>query len=110
MPVQETTVPGKSAPAARAASLSSRMRTAPWISPLTSIAPPAPTTTGLIAAVVVLAAIYFGRDVLVPIAIAVLLSFILAPLVRLLEGWSFPPVGAVIIVTLCAFLTMVAVG
>ena len=41
--------------------------------------------TAVIAAVVV-AGIYFGRPVLMPLALAVLLSFALAPLVALLSG------------------------
>src|SRR6202035_5132188 len=39
------------------------------------------------------AALYFGREVLVPIALALLLSFVLAPLVRRLQSWRFPRVG-----------------
>jgi predicted PurR-regulated permease PerM len=35
------------------------------------------------------AALYFGREVLVPIALALLLSFVLAPLVRRLQSWRF---------------------
>ena len=35
----------------------------------------------------IVAALYFARDVLVPIALAVLLSFVLAPLVRRLQSW-----------------------
>ncbi len=34
---------------------------------------------------VVVAALYFAQEVLIPIALAILLSFLLAPLVRLLE-------------------------
>jgi predicted PurR-regulated permease PerM len=46
----------------------------------------------------IVAALYFARDVLVPIALAVLLSFVLAPLVRRLQSWRFPRVIAVFIV------------
>jgi predicted PurR-regulated permease PerM len=41
------------------------------------------------------AALYFGREVLVPIALAQLLSFVLAPLVRRLQSWRFPRIVAV---------------
>ena len=34
-------------------------------------------------------ALYFGREVFVPIALAILLSFVLAPLVRLLQRGTF---------------------
>ena len=46
--------------------------------------------TTVLLAVVVVAALYFGREVLVPVALAVLLSFVLAPLVRLLQRWYVP--------------------
>jgi predicted PurR-regulated permease PerM len=36
----------------------------------------------MIVATIVLAGLYIGRDLLVPIALAILLSFVLAPLVR----------------------------
>ncbi len=42
-------------------------------------------TGGIIATGTVLALLYFGRDVLVPITLAILLSFLIAPLVR---TWS----------------------
>ena len=58
----------------------------------------------------IVAALYFGRDVFVPIALAVLLSFVLAPVVRRLEGWRVPRAGAVIGVAAFAFLTIFAVG
>ena len=59
-------------------------------------------------AVAVIAALYFGREVLVPIALAVLLSFVLAPLVRFLQSWYIPRVMAVLSVTLLALV--IAVG
>jgi predicted PurR-regulated permease PerM len=44
---------------------------------------------------VVVALLYFTRDILVPIALAVLLSFALAPLVRLLQRFKLPRALAV---------------
>ena len=61
-------------------------------------------------AVVVVAALYFGREVLVPIALAVLLSFVLAPLVRLLQRLYLPRIVAVAIVVLIAFAAIFALG
>jgi predicted PurR-regulated permease PerM len=46
---------------------------------------------------IVVAALYFSREILVPIALAVLLSFVLAPVVRLLQHWRLPRSLAVII-------------
>jgi predicted PurR-regulated permease PerM len=61
-----------------------------------------PLTTVLVAAAIV-AALYFGREVLLPMALAVLLSFVLAPLVRLLQRLHLPRFAAVTIVVLLAF-------
>ena len=52
---------------------------------------------------VIIACLYFGREVLVPIALAVLMSFLLAPPVRLMQGWRVPRVFAVIVVVVVAF-------
>ena len=66
--------------------------------------------TTVLLAVVVVAALYFGRDVLVPVALAVLLSFVLAPLVRLLQLWYIPRTLAVITVVLIAFAAILGAG
>jgi predicted PurR-regulated permease PerM len=58
----------------------------------------------------VVAALYFGREVLVPIALALLLSFVLAPLVRLLQSWRFPRLVAVFIVVVVAFAAILGLG
>ncbi len=71
---------------------------------------PASTMTSVIVAVVVIAALYFGREVLVPIALALLLSFVLAPLVRFLQRWYVPRIAAVLIVALFAFSTIFGLG
>ena len=52
--------------------------------------------TTLAAGVVTIAALYFARDVLVPITLAVLLSFVLAPLVALLRRLRLGRVPAVV--------------
>ena len=58
----------------------------------------------------IVAALYFGREVLVPIALALLLSFVLAPLVRRLQSWRFPRIVAVSIVAIFAFATIFGLG
>ena len=60
--------------------------------------------------VVVVASLYFGREVLVPIALAILLSFVLSPLVRLLQRGHFPRSVAVIAVGLVAFAAIFGLG
>jgi predicted PurR-regulated permease PerM len=68
---------------------------------------------GVSAAVVaatVIATLYFGREVFVPIALAILLSFVLAPLVRLLQRWHLPRALSVVSVVLLAFTSIFALG
>jgi predicted PurR-regulated permease PerM len=52
----------------------------------------------LIAAVVVITALYFARVMLVPLALAVLFTFVLAPLVSVLERIRFPRFFAIFLV------------
>jgi predicted PurR-regulated permease PerM len=71
---------------------------------------PASALTTMLFSVVIVAALYFGREVLVPIALALLLSFALAPLVRFLQGWQVPRMLAVIFVVLIAFAAIFSLG
>jgi predicted PurR-regulated permease PerM len=64
----------------------------------------------LITLALVITALYVGRAVFIPIAIAVLLSFALAPLVRLLRRWRLPRVASVGLVVLLAFAILVGIG
>ena len=52
---------------------------------------------GLATGVVVVSALYFARDVLIPITLAIFLSFFLAPIVKLLQRARLPKVVAVIL-------------
>jgi predicted PurR-regulated permease PerM len=63
-----------------------------------------------ILAALIVAALYSGRDVFVPIALAILLSFVLAPLTRRLQDWHVPRAASVIGVVLLAFLVISAIG
>ena len=60
--------------------------------------------------VIVIAALYFGRDIFVPLALAMLLSFALAPPVRWLRRLYLPNVPAVLLVVTVAFLAILAFG
>jgi predicted PurR-regulated permease PerM len=64
----------------------------------------------IIVTLTVVAALYLGREIFVPIALAVLLSFALAPLVQLLRRCHVPRVGAVTVVVLVAFLMIFGIG
>src|ERR1700733_6940716 len=60
---------------------------------------------GMIIAALLVAGLYAGQEILIPLALAGLLGFVLAPLVRRLEGWGLPnafAVPAVIIMLLVA--------
>jgi len=67
---------------------------------------PGSMLTTVLISVILIAALYFGREVLVPIALAVILSFVLAPAVRLLQRWYLPRGVAVVVVALVAFATI----
>src|SRR5579884_3040311 len=70
-----------------------------------------PTSLGTLAVgVVVIAALYFGREVFVPMALAVLLSFALGPAVLLLRHWYVNRVVAVIVVVVLAFSVILGIG
>ena len=58
------------------------------------------------AAVMVVAVLYVGRDIFVPFALAVLLGFILDPLVTRLRRWRLPRAVAVVLVMICTVLLL----
>src|SRR5262249_10966221 len=80
----------------------------------TSVAPAGPGYPGglvsgvaaAILAVIIVATLYFGRELFVPIALAILLSFVLAPLVRALQRLHVPRALSVVGVVLLAFLVI----
>jgi predicted PurR-regulated permease PerM len=61
-------------------------------------------------AVVVVAGLYLGRSVLIPITLAILLSFLLAPLVALLRRLYLGRVLSVLIAVLLALAVILALG
>lgn len=60
--------------------------------------------------VVVVAALYFARDVLIPITLAALLSFLLAPLVSLLKRMRLGRVASSLIAMTFALAVLLALG
>lgn len=62
------------------------------------------------AALVIIAVLYFARDLLVPLALAILLSFILAPIARALRRWGMPRVPGVILSVLAAVMVLASLG
>ncbi len=64
----------------------------------------------LAAMLTAVAALYFASEILLPIALATLLSFLLTPLANRLESWRFPRVLAVIVVAGMSFSILGGVG
>ena len=62
-----------------------------------------------ILAVIIIMVLYFGREIIIPIALAILLSFVLAPLVGLLQR-MVPRGLAVVSVVVLAFALIFAMG
>jgi len=63
-----------------------------------------------ILAFLIVVTLYFGQAVLVPLALAVILSFVLAPAVRLLRRARLPNTPAVLIVVSVAFAIIFGIG
>jgi predicted PurR-regulated permease PerM len=58
----------------------------------------------------VVAALYFGHALFVPLALAILLSFILAPVVVVLRRWRFGRVFSVVLSVLLAVAIFATLG
>ncbi len=61
-------------------------------------------------AALVIAALYIGREIFVPIALAVLLSFVLAPFVIRLHSWRVPRTASVLVVVFFGFAIIFSLG
>jgi predicted PurR-regulated permease PerM len=77
--------------------------------PVPATPSPSPTLTGVAAAAVTVAALYFGRDILMPLALGVLLAFALAPVASRLRRWRLGRVGSVATTVALAVLALAAV-
>lgn len=65
---------------------------------------------GLLIAAIVIGALYFAQDVLLPLTVAILLSFVLTPPLLVLQRIKVPRVAAVIIVVAVAFSILGGLG
>ncbi len=65
---------------------------------LATLLPEIRLLVGLSIAAVIIAALYFGREILVPLALAVLLGFVLDPIVAWLKRRGLPRITAVVLV------------
>jgi len=73
-------------------------------------AKPPPASAITVTFAVVVAALYFGREVFVPLALAILLSFVLAPVVRLLRRLHVARVPSSLVAVLMAIVVIVGIG
>jgi predicted PurR-regulated permease PerM len=64
----------------------------------------------LVAIVTTIAALYVAKGILLPLALAILLSFLLTPLANRLERWRVPRIPAVILVVAMSFGLLCALG
>ena len=78
------------------------------------VQPPAtPGASGLATlavAIVVIVALYLGREVFIPLVLAVLLSFVLGPVVNLLRRLRVPRIPAILVTVVLALAVLLGVG
>jgi predicted PurR-regulated permease PerM len=67
-------------------------------------------TAALVALIIVTAVLYLAREVLIPLALAIVFGFLLAPAVRRLESWRLHRVPATLIVAAIALAIVIGVG
>jgi predicted PurR-regulated permease PerM len=84
------------------------------VPPRNEVQPPGvPSISGLMTlavSVVVLAALYLGREVFLPIVFAVLLGFVITPFVDLMRRWRFGRIPAVIVAVIVALGIVLSLG
>src|SRR5689334_23422366 len=68
------------------------------------------TLVMVVLGVVVVAALYLGREVLIPITLAILLSFVLGPVVSLFRHLHLPRVPAVLLAVILALCIIATLG
>ncbi|GLR86804.1 AI-2E family transporter [Bradyrhizobium iriomotense] len=80
-------------------------------SPQIRLAQPRGTVlTNMAVAALIIAALYFGREIFVPFALAVLLSFVMAPFVMRLRSWRIPRTISVLVVVFIGFSIIFSLG
>ena len=67
-------------------------------------------TSSAVGLLVAAAILYLARDVLIPLALAILLSFLLAPLVRRLEQWKLGRLASTLIAVVIGFAFIGGIG
>lgn len=80
----------------------SLLTSSPTLNALATLVPELKLMIGLVTGSLIIAALYFGREILIPLALAFLLGFVLDPLVVRLKRWGLPRAPAVILVVVFA--------
>lgn len=82
----------------------------PGVQALVAMVPGLRWLVGLLIATLVIAALYFGREILIPLALAVLLGFLLDPAVTRLKRWGLPRMVATLLVVVLALGALTGMG
>ncbi|GLR78554.1 AI-2E family transporter (plasmid) [Azospirillum oryzae] len=77
---------------------------------VTKAAPPVSTQTILLIITLIVVTLYLAADILMPIALAVLLGFVLTPIVSRLERWRLGRVPSVLAVVVLLLLAIIGFG
>jgi predicted PurR-regulated permease PerM len=80
------------------------------VAPVRLPKPPGTALTNMAMAALIVTGLYFGREILVPVALAVLFSFVLAPFVIRLQSWRVPRTLSVLVSVFIGFSIMFSLG
>jgi predicted PurR-regulated permease PerM/GAF domain-containing protein len=93
------------------ATLARGMRQAmPGLAQLADMVPALRLVAGLLVAALVIAGLYFGSGLLIPLALAALLGFLLDPAVSRLKRWGLPRMAATLLVVAMALAALGGLG
>jgi predicted PurR-regulated permease PerM len=80
------------------------------IAPIRLPKPPGTALINMAMAALIVTGLYFGREILVPVALAVLFSFVLAPFVIRLQSWRVPRTLSVLVAVFIGFSIVFSLG
>lgn len=84
----------------------SRPNLLPGVMQLAGLVPALRLLIGLLIASIVILALFYGRDMLIPLALAMLFGFLLDPAVSRLKRWGLPRMAAAIVVVVLALAAL----
>ncbi len=80
------------------------------LAPLLALVPEVKLMVGLATAALIVCALYFGREILMPLALAFFLGFVLEPFVSRLKHWGLPRTASVFVVVAVALALIGGAG